>query len=91
MHICVPKMKLPFQLKILVIKFLAGRRLRRRMVVHSGCEYLTIMGLIKYGLSRSIEPFEVGDDYHWEANHAEWLADRLLVERRREEALESKR
>jgi hypothetical protein len=57
------------------------------MVVHGGSEDLIVMDLVNYGLSRSTIPFEVGGDYRWEANHAEWLADRLLVERRREEAL----
>jgi hypothetical protein len=80
--------KPPFPFIIPVVKFMAGKRLRRRMVLHTGCEHSIVMGLIKYGLSRSIIPFEVGGDYRWEVFHAEWLADRLLVERRREEALE---
>jgi hypothetical protein len=88
MHICVPQVKPPFLFVFPIAKFLAGRRLRRRMVVHSTCEHMVVMSLIKYGFSRSIIPFEVGGDYRWEACHAEWLADRLLVERRREEALE---
>jgi hypothetical protein len=88
-HICLPQMKNPpFLFTIPVIKFIAGKRLRRRMVLHSGCENVVGMGLMKYGLSRNIMPLEVGGDCHWEACHAEWLADRLLVEGRREEALE---
>ena len=67
---------------------MAGKHIRRRMVLHGGSEDLIVMNLINYGLSRSIIPLEVGGDYHWEACHAEWLATRLLVERRREEALE---
>jgi hypothetical protein len=46
------------------------------------------MGLIKHGLSRSIIPCEIGGDYRWQGFHAEWLGNRLLVERWREEALE---
>jgi hypothetical protein len=58
------------------------------MVLHGGSEHSIIMGLIKYGLGRSIIPLEVGGEYRWEANYAEWLGNRLLVERRREEAIE---
>jgi hypothetical protein len=88
LHICAPQVKPPFDFMLPIIKFLAGKSLRRRMVVHSKCEYIVVMGLVKYGFSLSIIPFEVGGDYHWETCHAEWLADRFLVERRREEALE---
>jgi hypothetical protein len=88
-HICLPQMKNPpFLFTIPIIKFMAGKRLRRRMVLHSGCEHFVVMGLIKYGLSRSIIPMEVGGDYYWQPCHAEWLANRLFVERRREETLE---
>jgi hypothetical protein len=55
------------------------------MVLHSGSENCIVMDLIGYGLGRNIIPFEVGGDYRWEANHAAWLANRLLVERGREE------
>jgi hypothetical protein len=58
------------------------------MVLHSGSEHSIIMGLIKHGLSRSIIPCEIGGDYRWQGFHAEWLGNRLLVERWREEALE---
>jgi hypothetical protein len=90
MHVCSPQLKSkpPFPFIIPIFKFMAGKHIRRRMVIHSGCEALIALDLIKYGLSRSIIPFEVGVDYHWEASHAEWLANRLLVERQREEALE---
>jgi hypothetical protein len=58
------------------------------MIVHSRCEHMVVMGLMKYGFSRNTIPFEIGGDYRWELFHSEWLADRLLVERRREGALE---
>jgi hypothetical protein len=58
------------------------------MVLHTGGADSVMMGLIKYGLGRDIIPFEVGGEYRWEANQAAWLANRLLVERRRGEALE---
>jgi hypothetical protein len=58
------------------------------MALHSGSDHSIIMGLIKYGLNRGIIPFEIGGDYHWQAFHAEWLNNRLLIERQREEALE---
>jgi hypothetical protein len=89
MHICVPQLKIKplFPFVMPVIMLIAGKHIRRRMVIHGGCEHLIVMDLIKYGLSRSIIPFEVGGDYRWEIWHAEWLANRLLVERRREEAL----
>jgi hypothetical protein len=86
-HICLPQLKPPFLFVIPVVKFMAGKHLRRRMILHSGSEHLVLMGLIKYGLGRTIVPFEVGGDYRWEVWHAEWVANRLLVERRREEAL----
>jgi hypothetical protein len=90
MHISLPQAKIKpvFPFIIPVVKYLAGKYIRRRMVLHSGSEDLIVMSLIKYGLSRSIIPFEVGGDYRWQEFHAEWLANRLLVERRREEALE---
>jgi hypothetical protein len=88
MHICLPNLKPPFLFVIPVVKFMAGKHIRRRMALHTGCDHLIIMGLIRYGLSRSIIPLEVGGDYHWQASHTEWLGNRLLAERRREEALE---
>jgi hypothetical protein len=91
MHVCLPQLKSqrPSSFQIPVFKFIAGKHIRRRTVLHSGGEGSVIMSLVKYyGLGRNIIPFEVGGDYRWEANHAEWLANRLLVERRREEALE---
>jgi hypothetical protein len=89
-HICLPQLKSKpnFPFTIPVIRFLAGKHIRRRMVIHGGSEDLIVMDLINYGLSRSIIPFEVGGDYRWEAFHAEWVANRLLFESRREEALE---
>jgi hypothetical protein len=57
-------------------------------VLHAGSEHSIVIGLTKYGLSRNIFPFEVGGDCYWEARHSEWVANRLLVERRREEELE---
>ncbi len=87
-HICLPQLKPPFHFIIPAVKFMAGKHMRRRMVLHSGSEHSIIVGLIKHGLSRSIIPFEVGGDLRWQGFHAEWLANRLLVERRREEALE---
>jgi hypothetical protein len=87
-HICLPQMKPPFQFVIPVVKFLAGKRLRRRMVIHSGCDHLIAISLLKYGLNPNIIPLEVGGEYHWEVSHAAWIANRLLVEGRREEALE---
>lgn len=36
------------------------------MVLRTGYEHSIVMGLSKYGLSRSIVPFEVGGDYRWE-------------------------
>jgi hypothetical protein len=90
MHVCLPQLKSqrPFSFLIPVFKFIAGKQIRRRTVLHGGGEDSVVMSLIKYGLGRNIIPFEAGGDYRWEANHAEWLANRLLVERRREEALE---
>jgi hypothetical protein len=83
MHVCLPQLKRKpnFPFNLLVIKFLAGKHIRRRMVLHSGSEDLIVMDLIEYGLGRNIIPFEVGGDYRWEVNHAEWLANRLLIER----------
>jgi hypothetical protein len=89
-HICGAHIRVPPPLQFIlpVVKFIAGKHIRRRMLLHTGSDNTVIMGLTKYGLTRSIIPCEVGGDYHWQAFHAEWLANRLLVERRREEALE---
>jgi hypothetical protein len=90
LHICLPQLKSTpyFPFIVPVFKFFAGKHIRRRIVIHTGGADSVMMSLIKYGLGRDIIPFEVGGDYRWEANHAAWLANRLLVERRRGEALE---
>jgi hypothetical protein len=88
-HVCLPLLKPPFQFVIPIVKFLAGKRLRRRMVLHSGSEHEILSGLDTYGIGRSIIPFEIGGDYHLEAAHAEWVVDRLQVERQREEEIEA--
>jgi hypothetical protein len=87
MHVCIPLLKPPFQFVLPVVKFLAGKRLRRRMILHSGSEHEIVRGLSKYGIGRNIIPFELGGDYYLAAGYAEWINDRLQVERRREEEI----
>ena len=56
--------------------FLAGKYVRRRMVLHGGSEDLIVMNLTNSGLSRSIIPCEVGGDYRLRADERKHLKDR---------------
>jgi hypothetical protein len=83
-HISLPFRHPPFNFVLPVLKFILGRSLRQRVVVHHGSDLEVLMGLEKYGISEANVPPVLGGRYKLEARVAAWLVDRLELESRRE-------
>jgi hypothetical protein len=83
-HLCVPLRHPPFNFVLPVVKFILGKSLRRRLVVHHGSDLEILLSLESHGIIRAIIPTALGGDYHLHAELTEWLVDRLELEGQRE-------
>jgi hypothetical protein len=84
MHICLPFRRPPFTFVLPVIKFICGKSIRQRMVIHHGSDLEVLLGLENHGIIRANIPAALGGEYNLQAELTEWLADRLELEGRRE-------
>jgi hypothetical protein len=83
-HLCMPFRRPPFNFVLPVAKFICGKSIRQRMVIHHGSDLEVLLGLENHGIIRANIPAALGGDYNLQAQLTEWLADRLELEDRRE-------
>jgi hypothetical protein len=83
-HMCLPSRHPPFNFLLPVIKFLLGKSLRRRLVVHHGCDLEILLSLESHGIIRANVPSVLGGHYNLQAELSEWLVDHVELEGRRE-------
>lgn len=73
-HMCFVNLRPPFNYLFPIAKFLFGKRLRRRLIVHSGCGGQISNELEKqYGLSRESLPSQLGGKLDTSKSHQCWL------------------
>jgi hypothetical protein len=84
LHLCLPFRRPPFNLLLPVIKFICGKSIRQRAVIHHGSHLEILLGLENHGIARANIPPALGGDYNLHAQLTEWLAHRLELEGRRE-------
>jgi hypothetical protein len=79
-HVCTPFRHPPFNFVLPVVKFILGKSLRRRLLVHHGCDLEVLLGLESHGIIRANIPPALGGHYRLQSELAEWLVGRLELE-----------
>jgi hypothetical protein len=79
-HISLPFRHPPFHFVLPVLKFILGRSLRQRVVVHHGSDLEVLVGLDKFGISEANVPPVLGGLYKLQTELAAWLASRRELE-----------
>lgn len=85
-HLCLPLRYPPFNFVLPVLKFILGKRMRHRMVIHHGSDLQVILGYEEYGIGRDATPPALGGHWKMDTEFAAWLVERRSLETRREEA-----
>jgi hypothetical protein len=84
-HVCAPLRRPPFNFVLPVVNFILGKNLRRRLLVHHGCDLEILLGLESHGIIRANIPPALGGHYHLQSELTEWLVGRHELEGQREE------
>lgn len=62
------------------MRYLAGKELRRRFVIHHGSIEIVLDELEKFGLDRTKVPIQLHGDWDVEQSSQEWIEERCRIE-----------
>jgi hypothetical protein len=82
-HLCLPFLHPPFNFVLPVFKFICGKSIRQRILVHSGSNLEVLLGLENHGIINANIPSVLGGHFNLQAALAEWLVERLELDGRR--------
>lgn len=75
-HVCLPMRAPPFGYLLPVIRHIAGKYLRRRMLVHSGSDADILDSLVKHGMKKTNIPTALAGTLNVDIEHRHWMTDR---------------